>query len=442
MKILIWGCGARGKDFYSRLSKDDKDNVIAFIDSNEKLVGSEYEGKRIISFEEYEKRYIDYFIVISPVRVKEIRRTLEEKGIYQYFELNNCPAELQRTPVDGCYDRYLDTLCMGKNYGLFGLNFFSVYFYEKLSKRNDGMTYIIVEQDMSIQKIEIAKKIFKDVQFIQENEMEEKVDIILTTTLNRDANKRITRIAGNRIKVEDSYDLIKKIPEYKNERLIQFKNRHIGESCFIVATGPSLRISDLEILRKNKVKSFSMNRVYRAFDQTAWRPDFYVVEDFRCIQESREEIIDIPVKYKFISDSYSPFWNGDIPQNIYKVHGQLSWVENELPKYTEDIKYGVYTCGTVVYNCFQLATYMGFKEIYLIGADFNFSGKYKNVNNHFIKNYYDSNSQTAEFYEEEQLRSYKAAKEYANEHGIKIYNATRGGKLEIFPRVDFDSLFT
>ena len=34
-----------------------------------------------------------------------------------------------------------------------------------------------------------------------------------------------------------------------------------------------------------------------------------------------------------------------------------------------------------------------------------------------------------------------AAKKYADEHDIKIYNATRGGKLEVFPRVDFDSLF-
>lgn len=440
MKILIWGCGIRGKRIYSRLNKDE---VIAFIDSNEELIGSEYEGKRIICLEEYEENYSNYFILISPIRVSEIRKLLKKRGIYQYFELINCPAELQGVPYYDCYDKYLDTFCMGKNYGLFGLNFFSVYFYEKLSKRNDGTTYIIVEQDMPIQKIEIAKKILKDVKFIQENEMEENVDIVLTTTLNREANKRITNLAGNRIKVEDSFDLIKKIPEYKNERLVQFINKHMGESCFIVATGPSLRISDLEILRKNKVKSFSMNRVYRAFDQTAWRPEYYVAADWRCLKESRDEIIDIPVSYKFVSDEYFQFWNGgEIPQNIYKFHCHWSLVENELPNYAEDIRYGMYTCATVVYNCFQLATYMGFKEIYLIGVDFSFHNEYKNINNHFIKNYYDNNSQTSNFYDEEQLRSFKAAKKYANEHGIKIYNATRGGKLEIFPRVDFDSLFT
>ena len=43
--------------------------------------------------------------------------------------------------------------------------------------------------------------------------------------------------------------------------------------------------------------------------------------------------------------------------------------------------------------------------------------------------------------ENEQLKAYQKAKQYAETHGIKIYNATRGGKLEVFERVDFDSLF-
>lgn len=40
-----------------------------------------------------------------------------------------------------------------------------------------------------------------------------------------------------------------------------------------------------------------------------------------------------------------------------------------------------------------------------------------------------------------QFWNYQAARRYAETHGIKIYNATRGGELEVFERVDFDSLF-
>ena len=37
-------------------------------------------------------------------------------------------------------------------------------------------------------------------------------------------------------------------------------------------------------------------------------------------------------------------------------------------------------------------------------------------------------------------RSYEFAKEACDKVGFKVYNATRGGKLEVFPRVDLDSL--
>ena len=88
--------------------------MIAFIESNEELIGSEYEGKRVISLETYEREYTNYFILISPVRVNTIKQLLEKKGIYQYFELINCPAELQGVPYYDCYDKYLDTLNLEK----------------------------------------------------------------------------------------------------------------------------------------------------------------------------------------------------------------------------------------------------------------------------------------------------------------------------------------
>jgi len=39
------------------------------------------------------------------------------------------------------------------------------------------------------------------------------------------------------------------------------------------------------------------------------------------------------------------------------------------------------------------------------------------------------------------IAGYQAARDYADNNGLKIYNATRGGKLEVFERVDFGSLF-
>ena len=98
---------------------------------------------------------------------------------------------------------------------------------------------------------------------------------------------------------------------------------------------------------------------------------------------------------------------------------------------------------TVAYNALQAVIYMGFKKIYIIGADFNYIGDGASDHNHFIAGYSDKKRATKTYvFDYEQIhKSYQAAKNYADKHGIQIFNATRGGRLEIFERVDFDSLF-
>jgi hypothetical protein len=62
----------------------------------------------------------------------------------------------------------------------------------------------------------------------------------------------------------------------------------------------------------------------------------------------------------------------------------------------------------------------------------------------FSDKYLDGKELNKDYYPpslDNQFLAYSAAKKFADENGIKIYNATRGGKLEVFERVDFDSLF-
>ena len=101
---------------------------------------------------------------------------------------------------------------------------------------------------------------------------------------------------------------------------------------------------------------------------------------------------------------------------------------------------------TVSYMCLQIAIYMGFKEIYLLGVDHSYSvalepdgsvTQFEGVADHFSEK--DKISNLPAPYKTN--LAYEAAKKYADEHDVKIYNATRGGKLEVFERLDFDSLF-
>ena len=96
----------------------------------------------------------------------------------------------------------------------------------------------------------------------------------------------------------------------------------------------------------------------------------------------------------------------------------------------------VYMGYTVTYSIIQLAAYMGFKEIYLVGCDCNYHGRKRN----FI-DYGEQNIRDAVKTENGMTMSYLTAKRCASKYGIKIYNATRGGNLEVFERVNLDALF-
>ena len=61
------------------------------------------------------------------------------------------------------------------------------------------------------------------------------------------------------------------------EALKQFQNIHIGERCFIVGNGPSLRCEDLDMLKQEI--TFGSNYIYKIFNKTDWRPTYYFNSD-------------------------------------------------------------------------------------------------------------------------------------------------------------------
>lgn len=105
--------------------------------------------------------------------------------------------------------------------------------------------------------------------------------------------------------------------------------------------------------------------------------------------------------------------------------------------FSNDFSNVVYSGATVVYACLQLAVYMGAKQIYLLGCDFSFSSNLGAKENHCC----GPANPTYTFNFEFVKKAYECAKRETEKMGVKIYNATRGGKLEVFDRVNFDSLF-
>lgn len=241
---------------------------------------------------------------------------------------------------------------------------------------------------------------------------------------------------------------IRKI-QYKEKlkESLRFQDKYTGgQRCFIIGNGPSLKDEDLEKIAQHGDISFAANRIYNVFSDVVWRPTYYGVCDIKLFNNSRDEINKV-TGTKFIPlDIYSKFAN---VKDDYYIWSRIPVTFfNRPPKFSNNMTERFGEGGTITYHFLQMAVAMGFKEIYLIGIDFSFSygigpdGKYfedKTVkHNHHGRD--DSKLDTVpNLYN--QIRAYKKANDYAQKNGIHIYNATRGGKLEVFKRVDFDSLF-
>ena len=65
------------------------------------------------------------------------------------------------------------------------------------------------------------------------------------------------------------------------------KDIHKNKRCFIVANGPSLQAQDLDFLENNNEITFGMNRIFKMFNKTNWRPTYYVCEDINILRMYR-----------------------------------------------------------------------------------------------------------------------------------------------------------
>lgn len=429
-KFVLWGFGKRGKRFFEVCPKE---KIVAIIDSNAELQGKIIDGCPIISFTEYKKRFREFDIVVGVDNNSAIQEKLEEEGIFCYHLLEDAPPEIM-----GFYHGiWLDDLPVkienSKDYVIYGLNIYAILLQENLYAQYGKNIPIICDVDNARSK-----------EFIM------RYDCILNKeALRKCAGKTILcasrygildrEISG--MAVEDVFDFRNVISQYANESLTRYKDKHIGKRCFIVATGPSVKTQDLDKLYEHLEDCFSVNRIYLAFENTKWRPKYFVMMDDKMIKEFSEDVKQCEAEVKFVSDVVEDFWLNEKDANIVRLHDHVLEYYPYLPKFSDNVECGVYSGRSVVYTCLQLACYMGYKEIYLLGTDHNYTSNQKDTANHFHKDYYKGNIRPDNYFKEKSELAFMAARKYAEENGIKIYNATRGGKLEVFERVDFDGLF-
>ncbi len=253
------------------------------------------------------------------------------------------------------------------------------------------------------------------------------------------------------------YKLAYKIPKVElfqsNEKISQLKNHFSKKRCFIIGTGPSLEISDLEKLGKNGEICFASNKIFKLFSKTDWRPLLYCVSDLEVFSYYYDIICNMGIEFKFLVDICKSKYKNEI--DAQKLMGEHQYIfnilnEKKLDESTKEMlpafsiaaeRYVVDGGITVTYSIIQLAYFLGFTEMYLLGVDFSYgdmTGRDADRNDHFCEEYIEKNEVVNRPKIEESLKAYKVAEKVSREYGFRVYNATRGGCLEVFERVDFD----
>ena len=239
------------------------------------------------------------------------------------------------------------------------------------------------------------------------------------------------------------------LPLRENERrLARLRRREAGKRVFILANGPSLNLTDVD--RLSGEASIASNAVFLLFERKRFRPTYYTIEDVLVAEDRAAEAAALEGCWKIFPDDVRRF----IPADERTVYVNFPRQYEGGPRFSDDGLRCMYWGGTVTFMNMQLAYYLGASEIYLIGFDHAYSKpdvrdavdgyvitSQTRDANHFDPRYFGPGYRWHDPNVERMERAYRVAKAFFDERGVRVFNATAGGQLEVFPRVDFDSLF-
>lgn len=224
------------------------------------------------------------------------------------------------------------------------------------------------------------------------------------------------------------------------QRLALFENRHRGERCFIIGNGPSLRQMDLRPLRDEY--TFGLNRIYLLFADLGFPTTYLVVSSKYVMEQCAAEIgaLTLPKFLPWKAQQYVPF---DRNTMLLRTNGRR-------PCFARNLRHWLWEGHTVTYVAMQIAFFMGFSQVILIGVDHHFETRGESNKlvvmegadpNHFSPHYFYPGFRWQLPDLEQSERAYTMARAAYRQDGREIVDATVGGRLQIFPKVAYADLF-
>lgn len=158
-------------------------------------------------------------------------------------------------------------------------------------------------------------------------------------------------------------------------RLMKFRGRHSGECCFIIGNGPSLNKMDLSLL--SRCHTFGLNKIYLMNERVKLNLSYHVAVNPLVIQQSVDEFSSMRCPSFLSADASHKI----LPSSelIYKI-----WTGGPF-LFQKDMTKSLFEGATVTYIALQIAFFMGFHKVFLIGVDHNFIAQGNPHEKQFLK---------------------------------------------------------
>lgn len=238
---------------------------------------------------------------------------------------------------------------------------------------------------------------------------------------------------------------------------LQLKDRHKGKRCFVLGAGSSVKQQDIRKLKGEFVISVSNTFVHPDF--TYIEPRYHVLPP---LLKSHGQLHSEEKFVKWLKVMESATGNAEMLLHIgdrdmlernglfrgRKVHWVEytdSWDENFNASLNMQYMPPIWSVSELALT---LAVYLGFSEIYLVGFDHDwFRGKHVYFYDHTKEHAMRPDQSNLDFVDSEfQMRRHASIfRKYKYLYSIRknIYNANADPEhyLDVFPKVEFDSLF-
>lgn len=252
------------------------------------------------------------------------------------------------------------------------------------------------------------------------------------------------------------------IQDFKKDKILNenrvLKNSFQNKKCYILGNAPSINNHDLKLLKNES--TFVVNTFFAHKDFNEINPNFYVFADpdFWNFNDPELEawwrqffkkVLNLGIVFFLPLQLKNTYVAAELAnEKVYFVDFSEHFSNKSAKNF--DISYSINGVQNVLILCIQIAIYMGFTEIYLLGADHDWLSNYGNEQRHFYTS--DDNEVKdcgAQGYPynwwlnavNTMFQQYKVINEIALNSNVKIYNASESGVLDIYPLVRYLDTF-